>query len=101
MLFNCVHLCSITLTQSTDDFYEHQPQSSVGEALQQLLPQGCDTLIDYYIHVSAFVFAHSQADLIIKFGKLALTSIEAVHESKKVSILRLTCEMIAIYDPTL
>ncbi|KAI8582060.1 hypothetical protein K450DRAFT_228838 [Umbelopsis ramanniana AG] len=66
-----------------DDFYEHQPQSSVGQSLQQLLPHGCDTLIEYYIHVSAFVFAHSQADLIIRFSKLALTSIEAVHESTK------------------
>ncbi|GAB5589816.1 hypothetical protein Unana1_04716 [Umbelopsis nana] len=66
-----------------DDFYEHQPQTNVLQALQRILPQGCDTLIDYYIHVSAFVFAHAQADLIIRFGKLALTSIEAVHESKK------------------
>jgi hypothetical protein len=77
----------MVLTRSADDFYEHQPQSSVGQALQQLLPHGCDTLIEYYIHVSAFVFAHSQAELIIRFSKLALTSIEAVHESTKVSVL--------------
>lgn len=75
------------LTRSADDFYEHQPQSSVTQDLQQLLPHGCDTLIEYYVHVSAFVFAHSQADLIIRFSKLALTSIEAVQESTKVSNL--------------
>jgi hypothetical protein len=74
------------LMHSPDDFYEHQPQTNVLQALQRILPQGCDTLIDYYIHVSAFVFAHAQPDLIIRFGKLALTSIEAVHESKKVGL---------------
>ncbi|KAM3580308.1 hypothetical protein VKS41_007545 [Umbelopsis sp. WA50703] len=66
-----------------DDFYEHQPQSQVSTALQSLLPEGCNTLIDYYIEVAEYAFSKSQAELIIKFGKLAVTSIEAVHDSKK------------------
>lgn len=92
-LFHCFKRIgdgSKILTRSADDFYEHQPQSSVSQDLQQLLPHGCDTLIEYYIYVSAFVFAHSQADLIIRFSKLALTSIEAIQESTKVSNLTST-----------
>ncbi|KAG2183802.1 hypothetical protein INT43_006813 [Umbelopsis isabellina] len=69
---------------SFDDFYEHQPQSKVNATLQSILSEDCNTLIDYYIEVANFAFSKSQAaDLIIKFGKLALTSIEAVHDSKK------------------
>lgn len=66
-----------------DDFYEHQPQSKVNATLQSILSKDCNTLIDYYIEVANFAFSKSQADLIIKFGKLALTSIEAVQDSKK------------------